>query len=51
MGGGLSPQLLNREANSVGRHGSWWDVVLLIIKNIKNSVIVIVCLYSVKKWE
>ena len=42
MGGGWSPRLQNREANSVGSHGLWWDVVPLIIKNIKNSVNVVI---------
>ena len=28
----------------MGSQGSWWDVVLLIIKNIKNSVYLIVSL-------
>lgn len=39
-----SPRLQNREENSLGSQGSWWDVVLPIIKNTKNSVNLIVSL-------
>jgi hypothetical protein len=44
-----STRLQNREENYVGIQGSWWDVVLLNIKNIKISCNFIVSLSIVCK--